>query len=47
MLGAETACRPCSAFGERPCSRGDRACMTAITPARVVSAVKSLLRREA
>ena len=36
-------CRPCSVFGQKPCFRGDWACMTQITPEMVVKKVKVLL----
>ena len=36
-------CRPCSVFGQKPCFRGDWACMTQITPEMVVKKVKGQL----
>lgn len=32
----ELSCRPCSVFGNKPCFRGDQACMRQITPAAIV-----------
>ena len=32
-------CRPCSTFGDKPCHRGDWACMTRIAPERIVRRV--------
>ena len=36
-------CRPCSIFGDRPCSRGDLACMHWITPEMVLARVQQRL----
>jgi len=36
-------CRPCSIYGNRPCHRGDYACLTSITPDRIVSRVEEIL----
>jgi ADP-heptose:LPS heptosyltransferase len=36
-------CRPCSVFGDKPCHRGDMACMTGITPEKVVERVEQVL----
>lgn len=35
----ELPCRPCSIFGSEPCRRGDYACLTQITPEKIVSAI--------
>ncbi|KAA2241659.1 glycosyltransferase family 9 protein [Chitinophaga agrisoli] len=37
-------CRPCSVFGNKPCYRGDHACMEWITPERISEKVQALLR---
>lgn len=37
-------CRPCSTFGQKPCHRGDLACMTRIPPERIVQKVEGFLR---
>ena len=29
-------CRPCSVYGNKPCQRGDHACMNGITPSQIV-----------
>jgi ADP-heptose:LPS heptosyltransferase len=34
-------CRPCSIFGNKPCFRGDHACMEWITPAEVVQKINT------
>lgn len=36
-------CRPCSVYGDKPCLRGDYACLNEITPERVVARLKSHL----
>ena len=38
-------CRPCSIFGNKPCRRGDFACMTGITPERIFEKIDRLLSR--
>lgn len=40
----ELPCRPCSVYGEKKCERGDWACMTHVTPARIVQRAKELLQ---
>jgi heptosyltransferase-2 len=39
----DLACRPCSRHGGRRCPTGTRACMEALTPDRVLSALKTVL----
>lgn len=36
-------CRPCSVFGNKPCYRGDLACLQGITPEMVVDKVEQVL----
>lgn len=36
-------CRPCSIFGNKPCLRGDYACLNQITPRQIIQKVESLL----
>lgn len=36
-------CRPCSVFGQKPCFRGDWACMARITPDQIVTKVLTSL----
>lgn len=33
-------CRPCSVFGQKPCSRGDWACLSRITPEQIVKKIE-------
>lgn len=39
-------CRPCSIFGNRPCLRGDLACMNHISPERVYEQVEKVLNKK-
>lgn len=39
----DLSCRPCSIFGDKPCWRGDYACLTQISPQMIVEKIKSLL----
>lgn len=43
MLASDLPCRPCSVFGNKPCYRGDHACMHAITPDEIIQAVHRYL----
>ncbi|MCW3467666.1 glycosyltransferase family 9 protein [Chitinophaga nivalis] len=40
----ELACRPCSVFGNKPCFRGDHACMEGIKPAQVTARVMTIVQ---
>lgn len=37
-------CRPCSVYGNKPCMRGDYACLKNISPEQVVEKVENILR---
>ncbi len=37
------ACRPCSIFGQKPCLRGDYACLRDIAPEQIVERVRGVL----
>lgn len=41
----ELDCRPCSIYGNRPCRRGDFACMTLIQPLTIVERVENVIAR--
>lgn len=43
IVQLDLSCRPCSVFGQKPCFRGDWACMTQITPEMVVDRIKESL----
>jgi ADP-heptose:LPS heptosyltransferase len=37
-------CRPCSVFGDKPCLRGDYACLKMISPEMILSSVNKILK---
>lgn len=37
-------CRPCSVYGNKPCSRGDYACMNGITPEQIIGKLSPNLK---
>lgn len=39
------ACRPCSVYGNKPCHRGDFACMEHINPERILSRVEEVVAK--
>ena len=41
----EMPCRPCSIFGNKPCMRGDYACLTGITPEMILEKINRLLTK--
>ena len=45
VVQADLSCRPCSISGNRPCLRGDYACLTSIEPGRVADSVDRVLVR--
>ena len=42
-IQANLDCRPCSIFGQKPCKRGDYACLNLIKPETIVEKINSLL----
>jgi len=36
-------CRPCSIYGNKPCRRGDLACMNLITPEQIVARIEQII----
>ena len=42
----ELPCRPCSIYGNKPCMRGDYACLCNITPEQIVEKVKNILKQK-
>jgi ADP-heptose:LPS heptosyltransferase len=42
---ADLYCRPCSVFGNKPCYRGDWACMELIAPNHIIHKVENILQR--
>jgi len=43
IIQIELECRPCSIFGNKPCRRGDYACLNSIPPKRIVDRIKTLI----
>lgn len=43
IVSIDLDCRPCSIFGDKPCKRGDYACMMQITPIQVFEKIKERL----
>lgn len=42
----ELYCRPCSVYGNKPCFRGDHACMNGINAGIIIASIKKKLRRD-
>lgn len=42
-IQADLNCRPCSIFGQKPCKRGDYACLNMIKPETIVEKINTLL----
>jgi ADP-heptose:LPS heptosyltransferase len=43
IIQMDLPCRPCSIFGNKPCHRGDYACLNQITPEMIVDKIKAVL----
>lgn len=41
---SDLPCRPCSVFGEKPCGRGDWACLTELAPETILQRIQTLLQ---
>ena len=44
IVQVDLDCRPCSIYGQKPCLRGDLACMNMIKPETIVEKINSLLQ---
>lgn len=44
MVQMPMTCRPCSVFGDKPCSRGDYHCLRGISPQIIINKVKTILQ---
>lgn len=42
-IQADLDCRPCSIYGNRPCRRGDLACMNLIKPERIIERIEQII----
>jgi ADP-heptose:LPS heptosyltransferase len=45
VVQTDLPCRPCSIYGNKPCLRGDFACMTSITPEQIAGKVAAVLKK--
>ena len=43
-IQVDLSCRPCSVYGNKPCFRGDYACLNSITPSQIVEKLTSYLQ---
>lgn len=43
-IGADLPCRPCSVFGQKPCFRGDYACLYGISPTRIIEKIEEIIK---
>ena len=43
VVQAELDCRPCSIYGNRPCYRGDMACMNRISPEQIIEKIEHII----
>ena len=44
IIQVDLDCRPCSIYGQKPCKRGDFACMNMIKPETIVEKINTLLQ---
>ena len=44
VIQLDLECRPCSIFGNKPCQRGDYACLQNIPPERIVERITTLIK---
>lgn len=44
IIQEDLSCRPCSVFGQKPCFRGDWACMTQIKPETIINKVEQIVK---
>lgn len=45
-IQADLDCRPCSIFGNRPCRRGDMACMMLIKPEQITERIEHIINQK-
>lgn len=43
IIQADLDCRPCSIYGNRPCRRGDMACMNLIKPEQIIERIEQII----
>lgn len=44
IVQLELECRPCSIYGNKPCQRGDYACLNLITPEQIIQKIQTHLK---
>jgi ADP-heptose:LPS heptosyltransferase len=44
VIQVDLDCRPCSIYGQKPCLRGDYACLNMIKPETIVEKINTLLQ---
>jgi ADP-heptose:LPS heptosyltransferase len=44
IIQTDIPCRPCSIYGQKPCYRGDHACMRQIKPGAIAGKIKNILQ---
>jgi len=44
-VGIDLECRPCSVYGNKPCARGDYACLTGIQAGQILRKVAAVLKK--
>lgn len=42
----DLSCRPCSVYGQKPCFRGDYACLNRITPKMIIERIEAVLCKQ-
>lgn len=45
IIQLDMPCRPCSIFGNKPCQRGDYACLNDITPEHIVNKITTIIEK--
>lgn len=46
VVQTDLPCRPCSIYGNKPCARGDFACMRNIAPEHIVEKIENVLNKD-
>ena len=45
VLSIDLPCRPCSVYGNKPCYRGDHACMQGIDTEKIISKIHFMISK--
>jgi ADP-heptose:LPS heptosyltransferase len=46
VIQVSLECRPCSIYGQKPCMRGDYACLNNIAPETIVERINKILSKK-